>query len=108
MKSFWRQLGDGLRRLGRHEEADAAYRRGADKGIFLSFWQRSLYNVDGLRAAPVWTKEETGQADALTALENNWKAIRQEALAIIDKQKKKVRESWSECSSYIFTTPFPG
>ena len=46
--------------MGREEDANKVYQTGAEKGLFKSFWQRSLYNVDHLRSQPVWTKEETG------------------------------------------------
>lgn len=39
---------------------------GADKGVFMSAWQRSLYNVNGLAARPWWTKAQTGNAKFLT------------------------------------------
>jgi hypothetical protein len=35
------------------------YELGVREGLFLSKYQRSLYNVDRLRAQPWWTPEET-------------------------------------------------
>jgi hypothetical protein len=35
------------------------YELGVREGLFLSKYQRSLYNVDRLRAEPWWTPEET-------------------------------------------------
>lgn len=36
------------------------YEEGARKGLFLSAWQRSLYNADTpLKAQPWWTHKET-------------------------------------------------
>jgi hypothetical protein len=35
------------------------YELGVREGVFLSKYQRSLYNVDRLRAQPWWTPEET-------------------------------------------------
>ena len=46
---FFYHLGEGLRRLGRPSEADSVYEAGAEAGKFISFWQRSLYNVGGLK-----------------------------------------------------------
>lgn len=99
---FYYHLGEGLRRLGRESEADEVYRSGAEEGKFLSFWQRSLYNVEGLKvraatmsflgkaanasslqAQPVWSKSETGEHAGLAALESNWRAIRAEADALL-------------------------
>lgn len=36
------------------------YELGHKRGHFASVWQRSLYNVDGLKAQPWWTPKETG------------------------------------------------
>ena len=33
---------------------------GAEKGVFMSEWQRSLYNEAGLTARPFWTHKQTG------------------------------------------------
>lgn len=39
------------------------YELGHKHGHFASVWQRSLYNVDGLKAQPWWTAKETGYTD---------------------------------------------
>lgn len=39
------------------------YELGHQHGHFASVWQRSLYNVDGLKAQPWWTPKETGYTD---------------------------------------------
>lgn len=80
---FYYHLGEGLRRLGREEEANMMYHSGVEKGLFLSFWQRSLYNVDHLKGQPVWTKEETGESQGLNLLEKYWESVRDEALALL-------------------------
>ena len=42
------------------------YGEAAKKGIFLSAWQRSLYNADTpLKAQPWWTAEESGYTEAI-------------------------------------------
>ncbi len=79
---FYVFLGDGLRRLGRFEEADLVYQEGADLGHYPSFWQRSIFNIEGLRAQPLWTLAETGIEGHLTTLIANWKIIRKEALEV--------------------------
>ncbi|XP_056290629.1 aspartyl/asparaginyl beta-hydroxylase-like [Pseudoliparis swirei] len=56
------------------------------RGHFASVWQRSLYNVDGLKAQPWWTPQETGYTDLVRALERNWKLIREEALSLLDQE----------------------
>jgi len=52
-------------------------------GKFPSFWQRSLYNADGLTAKPVWTPAETGAEEGFTALKANWQRIGEEAAAAL-------------------------
>lgn len=39
------------------------YELGHKRGHFASVWQRSLYNVEGLKAQPWWTPQETGYTD---------------------------------------------
>eukprot|EP00064_Thunnus_orientalis_P026147 superscaffoldBa00015520_g26628 len=61
------------------------YELGHKRGHFASVWQRSLYNVNGLKAQPWWTPKETGYTDLVKTLERNWKTIRDEALAVMDQ-----------------------
>lgn len=77
---FYFNLGDCLQRLGRKEEAKDVFRSGAVKKMFLSEYQRSLYNVENLKAQPFWIKEETTYAKALSELEKNWEKIKEEGL----------------------------
>ncbi|XP_056377999.1 aspartyl/asparaginyl beta-hydroxylase isoform X2 [Hyla sarda] len=83
---FYFHLGDALQRAG-DKEAYTWYEIGHKKGHFASVWQRSLYNVDGLKAQPWWTAKETGYSDLVRSLEANWKTIRDEGLAVMDKSK---------------------
>ncbi|XP_040210196.1 aspartyl/asparaginyl beta-hydroxylase isoform X3 [Rana temporaria] len=83
---FYFHLGDALQRVG-DKEAYTWYEAGHKKGHFASVWQRSLYNVNGLKAQPWWTAKETGYTDLVRALEANWKIIRDEGLAVMDKTK---------------------
>lgn len=47
-------------------QAYKVYAEAADKGIFLSALQRSLYNADTpLKAQPFWTPKETGYLTAI-------------------------------------------
>lgn len=80
---FFFTLGDTLVRLGHREEAEQVYQDGANKGLFLSKYQRSLYNVNRLTAKPWWTPEETTYASFFKNLEENWKVIRDEGLALL-------------------------
>ncbi|KFP77166.1 Aspartyl/asparaginyl beta-hydroxylase, partial [Apaloderma vittatum] len=59
---FYFHLGDALQRMG-DEEAYKWYELGYQRGHFASVWQRSLYNVKGLKAQPWWTAKETGYTE---------------------------------------------
>ncbi|XP_050796729.1 aspartyl/asparaginyl beta-hydroxylase isoform X12 [Gopherus flavomarginatus] len=83
---FYFHLGDALQRVG-NKEAYKWYELGHQRGHFASVWQRSLYNVNGLKAQPWWTAKETGYTELVKSLEKNWKLIRDEGLAIMDKGK---------------------
>ncbi|KAJ9590606.1 hypothetical protein L9F63_016376, partial [Diploptera punctata] len=80
---FFFQLGDALTRLGRHEEAVEIYERGVKEGLFLSKYQRSLYNVNRLQAQPWWTPNETTYRENFQKLQDNWQQIRAEGLAVL-------------------------
>ncbi len=47
------------------------YELGHKHGHFASVWQRSLYNVDGLKAQPWWTAKETGYTDLVKVQSQN-------------------------------------
>uniref|UniRef100_A0A671K7U0 Aspartyl/asparaginyl beta-hydroxylase-like n=1 Tax=Sinocyclocheilus anshuiensis TaxID=1608454 RepID=A0A671K7U0_9TELE len=80
---FYFHLGDALQRTGDKSAYDW-YEAGHRRGHFASVWQRSLYNVPGLRAQPWWTAEETGYTVLVKMLERNWLTIRDEALSVLD------------------------
>uniref|UniRef100_A0A3B3SAT0 Un-named hu7910 n=1 Tax=Paramormyrops kingsleyae TaxID=1676925 RepID=A0A3B3SAT0_9TELE len=80
---FYFHLGDALQRVG-DDSAYKWYELGHQRGHFASVWQRSLYNVNGLRAQPWWTARETGYTELVKTLERNWKMIRDEALSVMD------------------------
>uniref|UniRef100_A0A8C3WGG4 Aspartate beta-hydroxylase n=1 Tax=Catagonus wagneri TaxID=51154 RepID=A0A8C3WGG4_9CETA len=81
---FYFHLGDAMQRVG-NKEAYKWYELGHRRGHFASVWQRSLYNVRGLRAQPWWTPRETGYTELVKSLERNWKLIRDEGLAVMDR-----------------------
>ncbi|XP_065758715.1 aspartyl/asparaginyl beta-hydroxylase isoform X1 [Muntiacus reevesi] len=81
---FYFHLGDAMQRVG-NKEAYRWYELGHQRGHFASVWQRSLYNVQGLKAQPWWTAKETGYTELVKSLERNWKLIRDEGLAAMDK-----------------------
>uniref|UniRef100_U3JSM1 Aspartate beta-hydroxylase n=1 Tax=Ficedula albicollis TaxID=59894 RepID=U3JSM1_FICAL len=83
---FYFHLGDALQRVG-DKEAYKWYELGYQRGHFASVWQRSLYNVKGLKAQPWWTARETGYTELVKSLEKNWKLIRDEGLAVMDKKR---------------------
>jgi aspartate beta-hydroxylase len=104
---FYYHLGEGLQRLGRKEESDQVYHDGVEAGVFASFWQRSLYNEEGLAAKPVWTLAETGYELGLTALKYNWKQIRKEAEAalkaeLFEKEGENLQDTgrWAQFELY--------
>ncbi|XP_060133766.1 aspartyl/asparaginyl beta-hydroxylase isoform X2 [Zootoca vivipara] len=83
---FYFHLGDAMQRVG-NKEAYKWYELGHQRGHFASVWQRSLYNVKDLKAQPWWTAKETGYTDLVKSLERNWKVIRDEGLAVMDRGK---------------------
>ncbi|XP_054840887.1 aspartyl/asparaginyl beta-hydroxylase isoform X2 [Eublepharis macularius] len=83
---FYFHLGDAMQRVG-NKEAYKWYELGHQRGHFASVWQRSLYNVKGIRAQPWWSAKETGYTELVKSLERNWKVIRDEGLAVMDKEK---------------------
>uniref|UniRef100_A0AAY4E1C2 Aspartyl/asparaginy/proline hydroxylase domain-containing protein n=1 Tax=Denticeps clupeoides TaxID=299321 RepID=A0AAY4E1C2_9TELE len=80
---FYFHLGDALQRVG-DQSAYHWYDLGHKHGHFASVWQRSLYNVKGLKAQPWWTPKETGYGDLVKTLERNWLTIRDEALSVMN------------------------
>jgi aspartate beta-hydroxylase len=82
---FYFNLGDALQRLGRNEEAQKVYQKGAKIGVFLSEYQRSLYNVDRLKSTPFWSKVQTTYKDDLMEIQKYWQIIRDEGLKLLSK-----------------------
>jgi len=54
-----------------------------DLGIYPSKYQRPIWLVPGLRAAPVWTEEEAGVGYHLARLRESWEEIRKEAFQLV-------------------------
>lgn len=94
---FYFHLGDALKRLGKKGEADKVYQEAAKVGAIPSFWQRSLYNVNGLKAQPIWDISDSGIQNQLITIQENWRSIRKEALNILDRDLYQVEsENLSE------------
>lgn len=81
---FYFNLGDALIRLGRTDEAKNVFKEAAKKNLFPSEYQRSLYNVNHLKARPFWTLAETGYKHEFRTLEQNWEKIRDEGLSTLN------------------------
>lgn len=98
---FFFQLGDALTRLGRQKEAVEIYDQGVKEGLFLSRYQRSLYNVDRLLAQPWWSPNETTYQENFQKLEANWQQIRAEGLAVLaDKVFKDEAENLKKVGNW--------
>lgn len=69
------------------------YEHGVQHGVFLSKYQRSLYNVKRLTGRPWWTKQQTPYEKLYSDLEKNWREIRREGLAILNQKGYFVDES---------------
>ncbi|KFM75528.1 hypothetical protein X975_22465, partial [Stegodyphus mimosarum] len=82
---FYFHLGDALHRTGKQTEALKVYEDAVKEGLFLSAYQRSLYNVNSLTGTPWWDPKKTPYAPYFKRLEKDWKLIRDEALSLIDK-----------------------
>ncbi|XP_064215545.1 aspartyl/asparaginyl beta-hydroxylase isoform X3 [Tribolium castaneum] len=82
---FYFHLGDALSRVGRTLDAMKVYEEGVRNKLFLSKYQRSLYNVARLKGQPWWKKEETPYAALFQALEANWRQIRAEGVSVLSK-----------------------
>lgn len=81
---FFVYAGDALIRLHRKKEAQIVYQEAVDLGLFPNVWQRSTYNEPNLRSQPLWSPEETGYAASIRRIEEKWKTIRKEGLAVLD------------------------
>jgi aspartate beta-hydroxylase len=74
-------------RLGDKVKEKATYEAGTKQGLFLSAQQRSLHNVDRLKARPWWTVDETTYGDDLRKLAAEWRTIRKEGLNVLGLKK---------------------
>ena len=79
--------GDALVRLDRKTEANNMFEVAAQKGVFLSKFQRSTYNIDHLKGQPWWTPDELGLTikNYIRKFEIEWQTIRDEALELMDE-----------------------
>ncbi|XP_055944906.1 aspartyl/asparaginyl beta-hydroxylase-like isoform X2 [Argiope bruennichi] len=83
---FFFHLGDALYRIGKQDEAMKVYKDGVQEGLFLSEYQRSLYNVNGLTGKPWWDPMKTTYGPYFKILEKNWISIRDEALSLTNEK----------------------
>lgn len=83
---FYFHLGDALHRIGKQDEAMKVYEEAVQEGLFLSVYQRSLYNVNGLTGKPWWDPLKTMYAPDFKILEKNWMLIRDEALSLTNEK----------------------
>jgi aspartate beta-hydroxylase len=106
---FFFHLGDAYFRKGEHNKSLEVYEKGASLGLFMSKYQRSLYNVNGLTGRPWWNQQQTGQAKLFKLLETNWKKIRDEALAqmnaetgtfIPEEENLREKGDWKQFTLY--------
>lgn len=93
---MYHTIGASLIKLDRKEEADDWHKKAADRGLFYSQWQRSIYNANRrLTAKPWWDVEKDGNKalkDAKALLEANWDKIQQEGLSIMDNETGLFRQ----------------
>ncbi|GMR32141.1 hypothetical protein PMAYCL1PPCAC_02336 [Pristionchus mayeri] len=82
-------LGEGLMQLRRRTEAYAVYEQGAELGLFLSAYQRSSHNIDGLKAQPWWNIEQSSVGKYLKGIERQWVSIRHEALTVLESHPRE-------------------
>ncbi|KAJ8322287.1 hypothetical protein KUTeg_000758 [Tegillarca granosa] len=87
-----KKLGVGYLIIGQIEKSKQIFRelyeKGAQKGLFLSAYQRSLYNVDHLTGRPWWKPDQTGYK---TYLKDNWRVIKEEGMKIKENCAKAPR-----------------
>jgi aspartate beta-hydroxylase len=84
---FYYHLGDALQRKNRKKEAFEFYEIGVRHKLFLSVYQRSLYNELEAESKPLWVKKETNYTEFFTTLEENWSVIREEALKELNHKR---------------------
>ncbi|XP_042906102.1 aspartyl/asparaginyl beta-hydroxylase isoform X2 [Parasteatoda tepidariorum] len=82
---FYFHLGDALHRIDRNNEALKVYDEAVKEGLFLSRYQRSLYNVNGLTGKPWWDPKSSSYAPYFKILERDWSLIRDEAVALMNE-----------------------
>lgn len=80
---FFFHLGDAYSRLGYNEKALKLYDKGVKHKLFLSKYQRSLYNVQRLKANPWWNENDLPYKLLFEDLKKNWRKIRAEGLALL-------------------------
>lgn len=82
---FYFHLGDALARVGRNSDAIKIYEEGTKNKVFLSKYQRSLYNVPRLTANPWWSPKDLPYPNSFQLLTDSWRKIKEEGLAILSE-----------------------
>lgn len=83
---FYFHLGDAFFRLGHKDKALELYEDGVRHKLFLSKYQRSLYNVPRLTARPWWEEGQLIRYKLLfDDLMRNWQVIRNEGLSALNE-----------------------
>nr|CAD7407996.1 unnamed protein product [Timema poppensis] len=67
------------------DEYIKVYEQGVKEELFLSKYQRSLYNVKRLAAQPWWEPEQTNYSEYFKAIQENWQVIRAEGMAALEE-----------------------
>lgn len=62
------------------------YKAGTKNKVFLSVYQRSLYNVDRLTGRPFWELVDLPYQDLFRNLKQYWKNIRNEGLSVLNEK----------------------
>lgn len=84
---FYHMLADSLMRLGEQQRSDQVQQAAVDRGLFPSFWQRSVYNVPSLQTRPFWSVEDLPEARSLiNEMEASWKSLLGELLQLLNSE----------------------
>lgn len=62
------------------------YEDGVANKLFLSKYQRSLYNVNKLTGKPWWDINEMAHKEFFQSLQRHWKQIREEGLTVLNQK----------------------
>lgn len=89
---YYRQLADAYLRTGNRRKHDEVNELAASRKVYPSKYQRSSYNVDGLKAQPWWSPKEANIEKLVEKLEKHYLTIQKEAMAIFEEHKHKMEK----------------